>query len=162
MKTSFRPYQTEDDYWRMREFLRCIFLLNQRLERSWHVARLDYARWHSCLNCARVSLEEVATLWESDGQMVAFLMPDGGRGEAHFCVHPGLRTPELEQEMLMVAEECLPETGANGLRKLKVWVPEADGMRQGMVLKHGYLKSEPPETQWRRDLDEILPDVPGP
>ena len=71
MKISFRPYQTEDDYWRMREFLRHIFILNQRLERSWHVARLDYARWQSCLNCARVGLEEVATLWESDGQLVA-------------------------------------------------------------------------------------------
>jgi hypothetical protein len=44
MKTLFRPYQTEDDYWRMREFLRQVFFLNHRLERSWHVARLDYAR----------------------------------------------------------------------------------------------------------------------
>ncbi len=162
MKISLRPYQTEEDYWRMREFLRQIFFLNQRLERSWHVARLDYSRWHSCLNCARVGLEEVATLWESEDQLVAFLMPDGGRGEAHFCVHPRLRTPELEQEMLVVAEERLSETSANGLRKLQVWVPEADSLRQGLVLKNGYFKSEPPETQWRGDLDGRLPDATVP
>ena len=59
-----RSFQTEDDFWRMREFLREVFLLNDRLERSWHVARLDYARWHTCLNCAGVSLNEVAYLWE--------------------------------------------------------------------------------------------------
>ena len=89
MKPPFRPYQTEDDFWRMREFLRRVFLLNDRLERSWHVARLDYARWHTCLNCANVRLEEVACLWEFAGQLIAFLMPGGGRGEAHFFVHPG-------------------------------------------------------------------------
>ncbi len=69
MKISFRPYQTEEDYSRMREFLRQIFLLNQRLERSWHVGRLDYSRWHMCLNCANLGLEEVETLWEADDQL---------------------------------------------------------------------------------------------
>ena len=59
MEFRSRPYQTEDDFWRMREFLRQVFLLNNRLMRSWHVARLDYARWHTCLNCAKVPLEEV-------------------------------------------------------------------------------------------------------
>lgn len=162
MKISFRPYQSEDDYWCMREFLRQIFFLNQRLERSWHVARLDYARWHSCLNCARVGLDEVAFLWEADGQLIAFLMPDGGPGEAHFCVHPGLRTPELELEMLTVAEERLSESGESGLRKLQVWVPEADSLREGLVLKHGYFKSEPPENQWRGDLVGNLPEAPPP
>jgi hypothetical protein len=41
-----RPYQNEEDYWRMRSFLRQVFLLNDCLEHSWHVARLDYWRWH--------------------------------------------------------------------------------------------------------------------
>ncbi len=29
MKSKFRPYQTEDDFWRMREFLRPVFVLNK-------------------------------------------------------------------------------------------------------------------------------------
>jgi hypothetical protein len=44
MESRSRPYQTEDDFWSMRQFLRHIFLLNNRLMRSWHVTRLDYAR----------------------------------------------------------------------------------------------------------------------
>ena len=37
MEHTFRAYETEDDY-------REVFVLNGRLERSWHVARLDYTR----------------------------------------------------------------------------------------------------------------------
>jgi GNAT superfamily N-acetyltransferase len=162
MQTSFRPYQTEDDFWRMREFLRRIFILNSRLERSWHVARLDYARWHTCLNCAHVSLEQVAFLWEADGQLVAFLMPDGGRGEAHFCVHPGLRTLELEEEMLAVAEERLAKVMPDGSRKLFAWAPGEDTLRQGVFIRHGYRRDDWPEHQWRRDLDAPIPALPAP
>lgn len=162
MKSGFRAYHSEDDFWRMREFLRRVFLLNDRLERSWHVARLDYARWHTGLNCARVGLEQVATLWEADDQLVAFIMPDGGPGEAHFCLHPGLRTPALVEEMLLVAEERLAIVGEDGLRRLQVWVPEMDDGLQQLVGSHGYRKGGPPETQFRRDLEGPLPDVPVP
>jgi mycothiol synthase len=162
MKATFRPYQTEDDFWRMREFLRQAFLLNHRLERCWHVARLDYARWHSCLNCAKVSLEEVAWLREADGQLVAFLMPDGGRGEAHFCVHPGWHLHELEEEMLRAAEERLAFIKPDGSRQLHVWAPESDLVRQELFSKHGYHKGDWPEYQWYRDLDGPLLDGPVP
>lgn len=162
MNVSFRPYQTEDDFWRMREFLRQVFLLNHRLERSWHVARLDYARWHTCLNCANVRLEDVAYLWESDGQLVAFLMPDGGRGEAHLCVHPELRTLELEKQMLNVAEERLAAVKPDGSRKLHVWAPESDHLRQGLLIEHGYHKGDWHEYQWRRDLDVPILGSPAP
>jgi hypothetical protein len=107
MKFALRPYQTESDFWRMRDFLREVFLLNHYRERSWHVARLDYARWHGCINCAKVHLEDVAFIWEADGQVIAFLMSEGGLGNAHLSVHPSLRTYELEEEMLSVAEDRL-------------------------------------------------------
>jgi mycothiol synthase len=166
MKTEYRSYQTEDDYWCMRDFLRQVFLLNGRLERSWHVARLDYARWHTCLNCANLRLEEVAYLWEVDGsqaankQIVAFLMPDGGRGEAHFSVHPTLRTPDLEEEMLDVAEGHLVDIRPDGRRRLCIWAPEQDRLRQGILVRRGYARGDEPEHQWRRQLDGPVPDVP--
>ena len=162
MKPIFRPYQTENDFWRMREFLRQVFLLNNRLERSWHVARLDYARWHTCLNCANVSLAEVAYLWESDGQLIAFLMPDGGCGEAHLCVRPDLRTLELEEEMLAVAEEYLATIKPDDSHRLCVWAHEQDTLRQGILTRHSYHKNNWPEYQWRRQLDAPIPDVPVP
>ena len=90
MQPAFRPFQNEDDFWRMRQFLRQVFLLNRRLQRSWHVARLDYARWHTCLNCAQVTLEEVVSLWEADGEIVAFMMPDGGTRRGALVRPPGL------------------------------------------------------------------------
>jgi mycothiol synthase len=158
----FRPYQTEDDFWHMREFLRQVFLLNNRRESSWHVARLDYARWHTCLNCAHVCLEDVAYLWEQDGQIVAFLMPDGGPREAFLNVHPFLRTAELEEEMLAVAEEHLPEITPAGTRKLVVWAPEGDEQRHALLMRHGYTRESWPEHQWRRQLDAPIEDAPVP
>lgn len=162
MNPVFRPYQTEEDFWRMREFLRRVFLLNDCREQSWHVARLEYARWHTCLNCANVRLEDVATLWEADGEIIAFVMPDGGPGEAHFNVHPGLDTPALEEEMLAVAEERLAETRQDGSRSLCVWTPGNDARRKEMLARHGYAPGEWVETQWRRRLDAPLPNVPPP
>lgn len=157
----FRPYHSEDDFWRMRAFLRQVFLLNGRRERSWHVARLDYARWHTCLNCARVGLEDVAYLWETDGQIIAMLMPDGERGEAHMSVHPEQRTLALEEEMLTVAEERLPAITPDNGKRLCVWSPAADQLRQGLLLQRGYAKADWPEYQWRRELDGVISPMPA-
>lgn len=159
MTTTYRQYQGEDDYWQMREFLRQAFLLNDRRERSWHVARLDYARWHTCLNCAEVGLGDVATLWESDERLVAFVMPDGGRGEAHMSVHPHLRSLELEEEMLTVAEERLARVQPDGSHKLAVWVPREDRLRREVVGRRGYAQSAWTEHQWRRDLSTPVEDA---
>lgn len=162
MKSTYRPYQTEDDFWRMREFLRDVFLLNDCRQRSWHVARLEYARWHTCLNCAGVRLEDVAFLWEEAGQIIGILMPDGGRGEAHASVHPILRTPELEEQMLDVAEEHLATVDADGTRNLVVWAPEQDELRQGLLMSRGYSRDEGPEYQWCRHLDAPIDPTPAP
>lgn len=61
----------------MHQFLRQLFPLDDRLEHNWFVARLDYACWHTVLNCAHLTLADVAFLWEVDGQLIAFMMPDG-------------------------------------------------------------------------------------
>jgi mycothiol synthase len=160
MKYSSRPYQTKNDYWLMREFLRQVFILNNRRERSWHVARLDYARWHSCLNCANIGLEEVAYLWEYNGQLIAFLMPDGGRGEAHLNIHPELRTVKLEIEMLSVAEENLASIDSDNTHRLRVWSHRTDKLRQEMLTRRGYQKADWHEHQWRRLLDTPIREVP--
>ena len=160
MNTTYRPYQTEDDFWRMRDFLRRVYLLNGRRERSWHVCRLDYARWHTLINIAHLTLADVVTLWEDDGELIAFVMPDGGRGEAHLCVDPTHRSRELETEMLDVAEAQLPEMQDDGTRRLFVWSPATDLLRQGLLIKRGYVKDDWPEHQWHRDLGAPIPDAP--
>ncbi len=165
MKTTYRPYQTEEDYWRMREFLRQVYLLNNYLEHSWHVVRLDYCRYHTLMNCAHLRLEDVVTIWEVDGQMIGFILPDGGKGEAHLSIHPEMRTEQLEREMIDVAEACLAETTPAGTHKLRVWATGGDELRQNILVQRGYVKDDWIEHNWRRRLDQgevvVSPPAPG-
>lgn len=160
MPIAYRPYQSEDDYWRMRQFLREIYVLNGQLLPSWHVARLDYSRWHVYLNVDGVRPEDVVFIWEIEEQIVAILLPDGGPGEAHLLVDPRVRTMALEAEMLAVAEANLVASGPDGARELTIWTPETDGERRDLLLKNGYRRGRWLEHQWRRDLDRQIDEVP--
>ena len=44
MKFTSHPYQVEDDDWRMREFLRQVFMRDNRRIRTWHVWRLSHRK----------------------------------------------------------------------------------------------------------------------
>lgn len=162
MKTTYRPYQNEIDFWKMRAFLRKVFVLNDYHERAWQVARLEYARWHTCLNCHNVTLNDVAHLWEADGELVAIAMPDGGPDEVHFMIHPSFETRALEEEMLQVAEEKLSVPAGDGKRSLVVWSMQDDALRRKLLLDHGYERKGWVETQHRRDLALPIPEVPKP
>lgn len=159
MKPIMRPYRDEDDYWRIRAFLRDVFLLNGRRERSWPVARLDYWRWHVALNCQnRNSIAGVTFLWEmANGEIAAVLNPEGS-DEAHLQVHPPLRTAGLEEEMLAVAEEHLAAE-RDGRRALAVWADAEDTLRLSILEERGYTRGKWAEYQWRRDLDAPIPDA---
>ena len=58
-----RPYLGEDDYWRMRAFLREVFTLNGRRERSWQAYRLDYYRRHGIENLKQGRMETDFLIW---------------------------------------------------------------------------------------------------
>lgn len=161
IKPTMRRYQTEDDYWRIRATLREVFLLNDRCERSWHVARLDYWRWHFIKNCLVCGpIEQVTFLWETaDGQILAALHPVS-MGEAFLHVHPGFRSTDLEEEMIAVAEEHLAAPSADGRRSLFVQAHRDDALRQSILTRRGYTPWEQPVHHWRRDLDAPIPEVP--
>lgn len=160
MDLLMRPYQGEEDYWRVREFLRKVLLLNNRRERSWDLSRWDYWRWHVNENIFQLPLEENVFLWEApDGQMAAALNPEN-KGEAFFQVHPGYRSQELESEILAIAEARLATATENNRRRLQVWANQDDPLRQELFKKHGYLKGESPEYQRRRPMNLPVPDAP--
>lgn len=161
MKLTMRRYRDEEDYWRIRNFLRQVFLLNGRREFSWHVARLDYWRWHLVENCQICApIESVIFIWEkNDGQIGAVLHPES-TGEGFLQIDPRLRTPALEEEMLDVAEQRLvhPE------REL-LWVlaDAQDELRQNILVRRGFTRVERPnavENQHRRSLDAPIPEAP--
>lgn len=77
MRLSKRMCQTEDDYWQLRTLLRKVFLLNDRQELSWQVARLDYWRYFGNENIEHYRLNEAICLWETaDHEIAAFITPE--------------------------------------------------------------------------------------
>ena len=104
MQFWMRMYESEQDYWRIRAFLREVFLRNGRRELSWHVARWDYWRWPGVESWGDGPLEEKVAIWEMVDGVIAAVLNAEGRGEAFFQVHPDLRTPGLDAELLDAAK----------------------------------------------------------
>jgi mycothiol synthase len=157
---TLRSYQNLDDYYRVRAFLRQVMLLNEQRDRSWHVARLDYWRWHvvaTCQDCPNIS--DYTFLWESPSGEVAGVLNPEGLGEAFLQVHPAYRTPALEEEMVRLAEERLSVT-REGERRLRVWADQADPLRQALLEERGYTRTDLVEHRRRRDLREPIPEAP--
>jgi GNAT superfamily N-acetyltransferase len=153
-----RSIEGEDDYWRIRSFLREVFVLNGRQELSWHVARLDYWRWHFIENCQICPpFEQVTTLWETARGQIAAVLHPMGFGEAWLHLHPGYRTPELEAEMITLAEERLSRTLEDGGRRLAILADRNDILRQRILQERGYARRDRPVHRWWRDLDAPLP-----
>ena len=149
----------DEDYRRIRDFLREIFLLNGKRELSWQSYRFDYWRWHGLENLEHRKLSETVFIWETaDEQIMAVLNPEG-KGNAVFQVHPVHRTPELEEKMLLLAEDRLSTLNDEGQRKLRVWAHEEDDLRKGLLRRRGYIKSDFHEYQRRRPLSKPIPDM---
>jgi predicted N-acetyltransferase YhbS len=158
MTASLRNYQGESDYWRIRAFLRQVFELNGRRDRSWNVVRWDYWRWHGNENIEHFRLEDVIWLWEADSEIVGVLNPEG-HGEAFLQVHPTRGTPELVEAMVAQAEAGLTAIGPEGGRRLCVWAGAYDRARQALLARRGYGKGEWPEYQRRRSLEGTIEPV---
>jgi GNAT superfamily N-acetyltransferase len=162
MKLTLRKYQTENDYWRIRRFLRDVYLCNDRREFSWPLYRWDYWRWHINENIFRFELGAAIFLWETaEGQIAAMLNPDHP-GETFLQVHPAFRSPELEVEMMSTAEMQFAVTRPGGRQRLLVWSPAGDAVRRNILARRGYTRQDDLEYQRRRDLSLPIPKVPLP
>lgn len=160
MELTQHPYQTEDDYWRIRAFLRQVFLLNDRRELSWQAYRFDYWRWHGIENIGQGPLEKTVFIWETpDGQVAAVLNPEN-TGIVFLQVHPALRTPELEEEMMVVAEQNLMRPRPNGERRLWIFAHADDGLRQDILKRRGYIRRDVLEHHHCRMLSAPIPAAP--
>ena len=161
VKLTMRLYQSENDYQRMRDFLRQVFLLNDRRWLSWSVVRLDYWRWHGIANLGDGTLEKDVYLWETpDGQLTAFLNREGP-GQAFLQVHPKFKTASLEEQMITQAEESLRVPSQRGGRALWIWTNAGDTQRIEILHRHGFiLYSDEGEHQWRRNLAVSIADCP--
>ena len=159
MKLSMRMYRDEDDYWRLRTFLREVFLLNKHWEFSWQVARLDYWRYFGNEHIEHYALNEAICLWETDDGRIAAVVTPESRGHAYLQVHPHFRATEVEVEMLLTAETHLAEPDTRGQRHMTVWAHPIDELRIRVLRERGYTRGDWPEEQFRRSLDSDIPDV---
>jgi mycothiol synthase len=163
MQFIHRPLTTDTDFFRARNFLREVFLRNDRLEHSWHVARLDYWRWHFIATCqVTAPFEQVTAAWETeDGALAAVLHPFGD-GEIRLHIHPHFRSPELEDEIFAYAERHFPEETVNGQRILIAPVFADDVLRQEVLTQRGFTQRPGWNHHYWRDLTAPLPISPHP
>jgi mycothiol synthase len=160
MKLTMRNYRDENDYWRIRHFLREVMIRNGLRELSWSVPRLDYWRFFGMSSIhPYATLPEIIFLWETpDGQIAAVLNPEE-QGDCFMQIHPAFKTRELEDEMIAAAEEHMA-VQRNGRQRLHLWADSQDVQRQELLKAHGFTMESYMESQWRRDLDTPIPDVP--
>jgi GNAT superfamily N-acetyltransferase len=155
-----RRYRDVGDYWRIRDFLREVFLANERREHSWQAYRFDYWRWHGVANLGHGRLEEDVFLWETgDGQIGAVLNQEGP-GEAFLQVHPDWRAQALEEEMVAVAEAHLAVPVEGGRRRLRIWAQEGDALRLDILTQRGYVEGTWPGYDRWRPMSAPIPEGP--
>ncbi len=159
MKLTVRAYQSERDYWRIREFLREVFRINDPRELSWQAYRFDYWRWHGVENMGHGPLETRVFIWETTDARIAAVLNPERKQDACLQIHPDLRTPELEEEMLIVAEKHLGWPDAEGRNRVQVWAHAEDGLRRRILLRRGYGRGGQPEYQRRRPVSIVVPDT---
>jgi len=161
MDINMRLYKDSDDYWKIRDFLRQVMLLNNRREFSWPVARWDYWYWFANPDIERMVLEECVFIWEdSDGQIVAVLNPEG-HGQAFLQLSPLHRTTGLVEEMLSTAEKHLARLEENELRSLEVYIDSKDGLLTETLAWRDFQRVTRPgeqEIQHRLTLTNPLPE----
>jgi mycothiol synthase len=163
MKLTMRPYQNEADYWRIRNFLREVFVLTDGLEYYCHVALLDHWRWHYILTCQETGpVEQVTTLWETESGQIGAVLHPICHDEVRLHVHPKFRTPELDEEIIAYAEEHHSDWFEGGQRILYVTVFADDLPRQEILTRRRFEQRSRRETHWQRDLESPLPEVPVP
>jgi GNAT superfamily N-acetyltransferase len=159
MKLNLRRYQGAADAERIRQFLREVFLCNDRHEWSWPLYRWDYWRWHVNENIHHFELGAAVFLWETqEGDLAAVLNPDDP-GDAFLQVHPRFRSAELEVQMMSMAETQFATTRPNGDERLVIWSAERDTLRQDILRRRGYTRQSRPEFQRRCVLAAPIPDA---
>jgi GNAT superfamily N-acetyltransferase len=166
MELKRRAYQDDEDYWRIREFLRQVMLLNDRRELSWHVARLDYWWWFGNPDLGKMDLTQKVFLWETaEGEIAAVVNPEE-HAYAYPQVHPDFKTPELAEEVVAAAEEHIAE-GDDRHKQLVFWIDSKDKIFQEVLIRRGFQRNTQrgeQEYQHRRGLEGPLPErmsIPG-
>ncbi len=157
-------YQSTDDYWQIRSFLRDVMQKNQHHEFSWHVARLDYWWWFANADLEKIDPATAIFIWrDAHGKIAAVVNPEG-RGQAYLQIDPDFFSDALYAEMLQTAEAYLAIANSNGTKTLQVFCDSKESRAHLLLQQAGYALVENAgeyETQHRRNLSIDLPAIPA-
>ncbi len=151
-----RPYGAEEDFWRIRAFLRRLLVEADFHPGTWDVLRWDYWRRHIVLNCGAPPPEEAVTLYETRGGDLRAVLNQDGPGECFFQIDRRSDSAELRAAMLATAEERLRTPGG-----LLVWVPASDAGWPRLLERAGYQRTDDDEHVRLACLDRPI-DPPAP
>ena len=159
MKLTNRKYKSED-YPLVRAFLCEALIKHNFIQKSWHVARWDYWRWHVVENLTHSALEDVVRIWETPSHKIAAVLHPEGIGDAFLDILPEYLSRNLVAEMVATAEEFLFTVGNPGKKLLTLWSLNEDPIREPLLKETGYQKGDKAEYVRWRELSEPIPDVP--
>ena len=161
MTLTLHPCNSEDDFFRARNFLREIFLLSKCLDFDSHVALLDHWRWHYIATCQETApFDQVTNVWKTSDDEIAAVLHPICHDEVRLHVHPNFRSSALEDEIISYAEEHHSDWFNGGRRILYLSVFPEDTQRQQKLIQRGFERREPRDFYWWMDLDAPIPDVP--
>jgi len=157
-----RRFNSSDDYWNIRSFLREVLLLNNREQVSWDVARFDYWRWHGILNMKDGTLEDDVFIWETESGRIVAVLNREAPGSVFLQIHPEFCDIDLEDEMLSVAERYLTAPSNDQRRSLHVWAGSEDTQFRNLLKSRNYTlcKKWKPEYQRMRKLNKPISSPP--
>jgi len=158
-----RKVQGEVDYWKVRGFLREVFLRNDRKEYSWQTARLDYWRWHGMGNChPELAWTDLLFLFEDENHELLGVLCAEEPGQNFLQLPPSLPCPELETRMIQTAEQNMTLQTKEGSHKLWIFSHATNEGRNALLQARGYSRCKWKENQYYRELQTLPPKPPLP
>ena len=77
-------------------------------------------------------------LWEAEDGQIAAVLNQEGYGQAFLQIHPTNKTAELEEQMILLAEEKLRGPSRRGGEVLWIWCDGGDLQRQAILEQRGF------------------------
>lgn len=154
-----RGYGGEKDHRRICSFLEQVYSINKN-QQNWLSARWEYAAYFInplCHLMGKSEWENSIRIWETSEGVIVGVVSTEDAESTFIQIHPDYRF--IEEDMMVWAEEnlALPADEGNA-KRITIWAHDKDKLRQSILTKRGYRKSEDFEyLRWQR-LDKEIPD----
>ncbi len=150
-----RPYDHARDFERVGRFLvRTYRTAGGHI--NWPQPRWEYMHYHPLIR--GIDLDSIG-VWETRSGIVAVVHPEHRMGTAYFEIDPEYHA--LKAELLRHAEERVSSC-ADGVRRLRAYINDADEDFQKLAAARGYTRTAESESMAHRVIAARFPETPLP